>query len=253
MNISIRINSQVFVPPPGRYYRVKWDWETAASTMDNWQDDAGNSIPIRYSVWKLQDGKGLPATKKSRYDIWTPIDEAYQRHEWEVWKLFAPSTQTEAERIDAHTRFHGGALAWCNKTGMEDHADFIAGKNLDKELPARESLCSRGNVLKLQDGFTSFGDAWWPFDCFSPASFLAMPSLQIARSYWLTHFATTQVKTKFSDGTWSVSRFPHNDGNDVPLPILTRDGVIWLERWAVEEVTGRVNPYNPTKAYSPNL
>ena len=244
-SISISINSaptpSPIVPPAGRYFRLLYDWQT---------DEYGGGV--RGSV--LQNG-GEPATMKSRYDVWVDMPEPFQRWFFEVWKLFAPASMSEATVKDKWAQFWESKLAWTNfENGSDYKADYINGTNLSQPAMAKETLGSRGNVLRLLEDKQD-SSMYLPFEAITATSHLAVPPRDFAQMWWLCNLATIQNSVKFSDGTYQVDRFPQLDTNDCPLPMLSNDGVIWFPKSKVKEIDPlpRFNPYNPDRPFSPEF
>ena len=236
-------------PPPGRYFRVLRDYET-----NEWGGGVRESVS--------ESHKGMPATIKTRDDTFISMPREFQFWFWEVWNLFAPASMTEAQRKSQWAGYWHSNLAWTNfQHGSDYCADYINGTNLTSLPMARETLWARGNIVKLQDGFTNLDDKWWPMDAItSDVSTLPSPEA-FARMWWLCGLATVQNPTRFDDGTYQVDRFPHlrdpntGVGNDVPMPMLSRDGVLYFDKLRLREVTPGVhlNPYNPVKTFSPQF
>jgi len=243
-SIQIRISAptpSLITPPPGRYFRLLYDWET---------DEYGGGV--RPSV---QQNGGEPATMKSRYDVWVDMPESFQRWFFEVFRLFAPTSMSEATVKDKWAQYWHSRLAWTNfSNGSDAKADYINGTNLDKPPMAKETLGSRGNVLRLLEDKQD-GSKYYPFEAITVSSHLSTPPRDFAQMWWLCNLATIQNVNKFSDGTYQVDRFPQLDGNDVPLPMLSNDGVIWFEKSKVREVAAlpRFNPYNPDRPFAPQF
>ena len=232
--------------PAGRYFRILRDYET---------DEFGGGV--RPSV--VQNG-GEPATIKSRDDYFVPMDKDFQLWFYQVWSIFAPPEMAESTRREKWAGFWESHLAWTNfGHGSDVCADYVNGTHLDAAPMAKETLTARGNIVRLADGFTSFSDKWWPFVALSPSNYKQYTPAEFAGMWWLCHLATIQNVTKFTDGTYQVDRFPHlsikdrNIYRDVPVPLLSRDGIIYFDKTRLVEVPARVSPYNPARPFSPDL
>ncbi len=231
-------------PPPGaRLFRIMWDFET---------DEYGGGV-------RPPENRGKPATMKSRIDHFTEMNEPLQMWLWEVWNIYAPAWMPLETRKEKWASFWHSNKAWTNSRNGSDYlADYINQTNLDQPPMRMESLASRGNVVMLHQEIAPDGK-WLPFYATRKDEYLYTDPQTFARQWWMCHFATVQDWQKLPDGTYQVDRFPDfkhpitHETNDVPMPFLTRDGVIWLERAYVEEVGGRVNPYNPPRPFNPNL
>ena len=235
----------IVTPPPGEYYQLMWDWQT---------DEYGG---------KVRPTAPAPATMKSLVDIWIPMPEPFQWWLWDVWNLARPGGITDTMNENQWDGYWHSKKAWTNKlNGSDVCASYPTGKNLDKRPMAREQLASRGMTIKLKDGWTAEAkrtNLWWPFDGIKNDAHLIYTPAQFAQMWWLCGYATVQTDKLLDDGTYQVDRFPSrvNDAtgqsNDVFCPLLSRDGTLWFRRDRVRQVFKQENPYNPARAFSPNL
>jgi hypothetical protein len=244
MKVNIVITSPVVVPPivippPGEYFQLMWDWQT---------DEYGGGVrPVAPA----------PATMKSLVDVWVEMPEPFQRWFWEVWMIYAPDDMSLDRRKQKWDSYWHSATAWTNKgNGSDVCASYPTGKNLSARPMAREQLGCRGMNVKLRDGWTAqdkLNNMWWPFDAIQNNANLLYSPAEFARMWWLCGYATVQTNKKLADGTYQIDRFPQLDGNDVPLPLLSRDGTLWFHRNRVRPVNVRANSYNPPRQSIPNL
>ena len=241
MNITVSIKPNIITPPKGEYYQLMYDWQT-----DEYGGEARPNAPC-------------PATMKSLQDTWIEMPEDFQWWFWDVWNLFRPAGITDEMNKTQWNGYWHSEKAWTNFShGSDVCASYPTGRNLDKPPMARETLGSRGMVVKLKDGWEHKEQNWWPFDAITNKAHLQYTPIEFAKMWWLCPPATVQTDKQLPDGTYQIDRFPNRNNyitgqsNDVPMPLLTTDGTIWFQRDHVRYVgEGRVNPYNPNKIFSP--
>jgi hypothetical protein len=220
------------LPPTGEYYKI----------LHHYEDP--NFVPIG----------SAPSVIASRTDIWVDMPEPFQWWFWRVWNIYAPDDMPLATRQLEWDEYWHSRTAWTNfGHGSDVCASYPTAKNLTAPPMARETLGSRGSIIKLQDGFTAKSDLWWPFDAIKSDAYNLYAPAEFARMFWLCCPSTIQTDVKLSDGTYRVNRFPHLTGRDVPTPLLTRDGVIWFRKDAVQRVFTRESAYNPSRVFNPAL
>jgi hypothetical protein len=132
--------------------------------------------------------------------------------------------------------------------GSDVQADYVNGTNLSNPPMARETIAMRGNVMKLQDGFTDWGAKYYPFDAITTSN-LPSPA-DFVKQWWLYGLCTIETGIP-EPGGYRVDKFPQLSPNDVPTPWLSRDGVLYFPKAQIRRVDGRGNPYFPPRPLSP--
>jgi hypothetical protein len=243
MIVTISFVNKIIVPPPGEYYQLMYDWQT---------DEYGGGV---------RPSAPCPATMKSLQDVWIEMGEAFQWWFWDVWNLYRPAGITDDMNRAQWNGYWHSNKAWTNNfNGSDVCASYPTQLNLDQPPMARETLGCRGMTVKLRDNWTHKEQNWWPFDAITNTAHLLYTPLEFAQMWWLCCPATVQTAIHLPDGSYQVNRFTGRNNpasgqhNDVPMPLLTRDGTIWFLRDHLRYVgdgSTRPNPYIPSKSFNP--
>ena len=203
----------------------------------------------------LANNQGYPHTQPTLEKLKLATTPEYQFFWRDLIIFFAPAAyKANANRI--FQRVTDGGLAWCNKNGSDENADYVNGNHLinpitglPKEAIKQEMLCAKGNVVRvIGAAISSGGENWLPIETLRMD---ALPTVEFAAARpWLVHAMTTITPELLTDGTYRCNPF-HDFGGDkrmeyrVPLPIISRTGVAYLPESQLVKVGNIPSPYNP--------
>jgi hypothetical protein len=252
IKVAIKSNAGPYRLPSGyNFWRLRWD------------DEVPPDYKVRPAV--ADQNTGLPATVESLEGVFIPMPEAYQNWMWGIWRFFAPASmvakhdalppnkQYDSDLSRKWNTFWHSKLAWTNHGhGSDVLQSYPTETNPDKPPMARQMLTAAGNVvMQVGDRISKMGEWWIPCKALTVTD---LPSLnELLASPWILHYCTTQQPQL--DGTHhGIGKFPQLEENDVPLPLLSRNGIItFRERYLEPLAYGSVvpNPYHPSKTYNP--
>lgn len=216
--------------PDGDFWRLRTDDESGTALRNN-----------------------LPATVESLEGIFIPMPKAYQLWLFEIWKVFG-APMTLADLKNKWYSFWKSDRAFTNHGhGSDELADYVNSANMDRPPMARQMLTTVNNIVKQVDTVSYLGMDWIVCEALT---IYDMPTLDVLRlKPWLLHYCTTSQSQVFN-GKHGVGRFPQLNGNDVPLPLLSRNGRITFRKSYLEKLPPNSelpNPYIPEYRYSPQL
>jgi hypothetical protein len=244
-------------PPPAEHpdiWVIKHDFESA----DVVYDDSGPYMPrVCYADGspKLRAGApyGLPETEKLIVSDYLTLTEPWQRFWYALLKYYSAGTMTEAALKKAWANLTADDRAFTNQRGSTTLRDYINNTNADKPPMRKEGVTTCGNVVKAAgEAVVKGGKLCLPVACIDynlPPPVVA----DVVDKRYLIHFATIcrpelvgPVREGAPNGEFQVNPFPQLGGLDVPVPMIAKGGVNWIDVIRLRRIgEGEQYPPNP--------
>jgi hypothetical protein len=205
MNITVTITSPV--PPPAlNLWFLEHEWPVRGII--------GTNLP------------SAPQTCKTLVDIWEPLTEAREWWWFNMFRRNAPATWT-LEFIKKKWRgYTNSATAWLNFHGSDIYRSYVCNSNIYRGDMGQETLVCKGNPVNvIGESRVIGGENWYPVEAVNSSKPLPLWSDVMATRH-LCHWSVIL----YPDG--HTSNFPQLGGNPVPLPVVSKTGILWIKEFA---------------------
>ena len=218
MQITVKITSPVSPPPVGNIWFLEHEWPVrgiiaAAEKVIVVDGKEMNTLP------------SAPETCKTLDDHWENLTEAREWWWFNMFNFNAPAVWTIGFIKKKWIGYTDSSTAWTNGHGSDIYRSFVCASNIGKGPMGQETLICKGNPVRVIGAPQVIGgENWHPIEAVN--SSLPLPSWQsVLADPCLCHKAVIL----YPDG--HTSNFPQLGGEPVPLPVVSKTGILWVKEW----------------------
>lgn len=225
MNIHIFIQREPPKPVEPTLYVLLHDFEC----------DDGSHPPYLPRVYGMD--KGFPETEKCLNSNFERMTEPWQWFWFELLKRFDHSNLPETTLKRRWANLTHGNKAFTNKHGSDTHRDYINQTNMEAEDMGHENVTTCGNVVMAAGTpVKTMERLYLPVKCIDRNQ-PPPPIEEVINQPWFIHRATVCLPYQVDstplptapNGTFRVNPFPDLDGQDVPVPFISKGGINYID------------------------